>query len=474
MQNLLSYSAAELAALVRSKEISPAEVMDETLKRMEAINPRLNAFVALRAERALEEARRMTDRIAAGRDPGPLAGIPIGVKDLEDVQGMVTSFGSIPFRGNMARSDSVQVARLRKAGAIVLGKTNAPEFGFTGFTKNRLYGVTRNPWDPERTPGGSSGGSAAAVAAGLVPLATGSDGGGSIRIPACYSGCFGIKPTYGRIPMGPGNLLHMTGTWALGPLSRTVGDAALYLDCTAGYHPADPASLPRPSISFGTCLEQVPPQLKIAYSPTLGYARVQRDVADLVEDAVKSFEQMGHHVELWEEEFPEVSEAWARLMNIELYGMLHGNFARIREELGRTLVLSLDQARLLSVDDLIGVQKIRTRLNEVLWKLFEQVDLLLTPAMPTEAFGAKGPPPSEIDGHPIPLLGAVAFTYPFNLSGHPAATVPVGHTGAGLPAGLQIVGPRHRDDLVLQAARAYEQLRPWHHVLPPMTVSASS
>jgi aspartyl-tRNA(Asn)/glutamyl-tRNA(Gln) amidotransferase subunit A len=474
MQNLLSYSAAELAALVRSKEISPAEVMDETLKRMEAINPRLNAFVALRAERALEEARRMTDRIAAGRDPGPLAGIPIGVKDLEDVQGMVTSFGSIPFRGNMARSDSVQVARLRKAGAIVLGKTNTPEFGFTGFTKNRLYGVTRNPWDPERTPGGSSGGSAAAVAAGLVPLATGSDGGGSIRIPACYSGCFGIKPTYGRIPMGPGNLLHMTGTWALGPLSRTVGDAALYLDCTAGYHPADPASLPRPSISFETCLEQVPPQLKIAYSPTLGYARVQRDVADLVEDAVKSFEQMGHHVELWEEEFPEVSEAWARLMNIELYGMLHGNFARIREELGRTLVLSLDQARLLSVDDLIGVQKIRTRLNEVLWKLFEQVDLLLTPAMPTEAFGAKGPPPSEIDGHPIPLLGAVAFTYPFNLSGHPAATVPVGHTGAGLPAGLQIVGPRHRDDLVLQAARAYEQLRPWHHVLPPMTVSASS
>jgi len=474
MQNLLSYSAAELAVLVRSKEISPAEVMDETLKRMEAINPRLNAFVALRAERALEEARRMTDRIAAGRDPGPLAGIPIGVKDLEDVQGMVTSFGSIPFRGNMARSDSVQVARLRKAGAIVLGKTNTPEFGFTGFTKNRLYGVTRNPWDPERTPGGSSGGSAAAVAAGLVPLATGSDGGGSIRIPACYSGCFGIKPTYGRIPMGPGNLLHMTGTWSLGPLSRTVGDAALYLDCTAGYHPADPASLPRPSISFETCLEQVPPQLKIAYSPTLGYARVQRDVADLVEDAVKSFEQMGHHVELWEEEFPEVSEAWARLMNIELYGMLHGNFARIREELGRTLVLSLDQARLLSVDDLIGVQKIRTRLNEVLWKLFEQVDLLLTPAMPTEAFGAKGPPPSEIDGHPIPLLGAVAFTYPFNLSGHPAATVPVGHTGAGLPAGLQIVGPRHRDDLVLQAARAYEQLRPWHHVLPPMTVSASS
>jgi aspartyl-tRNA(Asn)/glutamyl-tRNA(Gln) amidotransferase subunit A len=472
MQDLLSYSAGELAAFVRSKEISPAELMEETLKRVESINPRLNAFVALRAEQALEESRRMTSQIAAGRDPGPLAGIPIGVKDLEDVNGMVTSFGSIPFRGNIARSDSVQVARLRRAGAIVLGKTNTPEFGFTGFTKNRLYGVTRNPWDPEKTPGGSSGGSAAAVAAGMVPLATGSDGGGSIRIPACYSGCFGIKPSYGRIPMGPGNLLHMTGTWALGPLSRTVGDAALYLDCTAGYHPADPASLPRPAISFRACLEEVPPRLKIAYSPTLGYARVQRDVAGLVEDAVKSFEQMGHQVELWEEGFPEVSEAWAPLMNIELYGLLHEDFARVREELGRTLVLSLDQARLLSVDDLIEAQKTRTRLNEALWKLFEQVDLLLTPTMPTEAFGAKGPPPSEIDGHPIPLLGAVAFTYPFNLSGHPAASVPVGHTRAGLPAGLQLVGPRHRDDLVLQAARAYEHFHPWRHARPPVTTSS--
>ncbi len=466
MHNLLSCSAVELAARIRSKDISSVEVIEECFKGIRAMNPQLNAFVALREEEALKEARELDDRIANGEDPGPLAPIPIGVKDLEDVAGMVTSFGSIPFKDNVARRDSVQVARLREAGAIVVGKTNTPEFGFTGFTKNRLYGVTRNPWDLEKTPGGSSGGSAAAVASGMVPLATGSDAGGSIRIPASYSGCFGIKPSFGRIPLGPSELLHMTATWTLGPLSRTVSDAALYLDSTFGYHPADPSSLPRPSMSYLECLKQEPPTLKIAYSPDLGYARVQRDVARLVEKGVESFEEMGHRVEIFKGDFPEVSNAWAQLMNAELYGLLQKDFARIREDLGRTLAFSLEQARKLSVDDMIAAQRIRTRLNKVLWDLFDQFDVLMTPTMPTEAFGAKGPPPAEIDGHPIPLLGAVAFTYPFNLSGSPAATVPVGRTGAGLPVGLQIVGPRHRDDLVLQVARAYERFHPWEFPLP--------
>ncbi|MBW2615622.1 MAG: amidase, partial [Deltaproteobacteria bacterium] len=172
-------SAFELANLIRSKDLSPVELMEETLKRIEEVNPGLNAFVAMQADQAMAEAKAMADRIAKGEDPGPLAGIPIGVKDLEDVKGMVTSFCSVPFKDNLAQQDSVQVARLKSAGAIVVGKTNTPEFGFTGFTKNRLFGVTRNPWNRERTPGGSSGGSAAAVASGMVPLATGSDAGGS-------------------------------------------------------------------------------------------------------------------------------------------------------------------------------------------------------------------------------------------------------------------------------------------------------
>jgi Asp-tRNA(Asn)/Glu-tRNA(Gln) amidotransferase A subunit family amidase len=466
MTSIYYKPAQELVQLIRSKQLSPVELMEETLKRIEAINQSLNAFVAIRAEQAMDEAKLMAERIASGDDPGPLAGIPIGVKDLEDVKGLVTSFGSIPFKDNLALQDSVQVARLKVAGAIVVGKTNTPEFGFTGFTKNRLYGVTRNPWNKERTPGGSSGGSAAAVASGMVPLASGSDAGGSIRIPACYSGCFGLKPSNGRIPLAPMHLLYMSGVLTFGPLSRTVNDAALYLDCVAGYHPSDPGSLPPPGISYLECLDKLPAGLRIGFSPTLGYALVQEDVMALAERAVKTFEDMGHTVEVWEGEIPEVSQAWSDLTACDIYAQVHKDLENIRSEMGRTLVTFLDYAKGLSVNDYVRIQEIRKNLNEALKEFFDRFDLLLTPTMPTEAFAAKGPPPSEINGHPIPILFAVAFTYPFNLSGHPAATVRTGLTKTGLPAGLQIIGARHRDDLVLQAAHAYEQARPWNDHWP--------
>ncbi len=462
MTSICYKPAQELVQLIRSKHLSPVELMEETLKRIDTINQSLNAFVAIRAEQAMDEAKLMAERIASGDDPGPLAGIPIGVKDLEDVKGLVTSFGSIPYKDNLALQDSVHVARLKAAGAIVVGKTNTPEFGFTGFTKNRLYGVTRNPWNKERTPGGSSGGSAAAVASGMVPLASGSDAGGSIRIPACYSGCFGLKPSNGRIPLAPMHLLYMSGVWTFGPLSRTVHDAALYLDCVAGYHPSDPGSLPSPGISYVKSLNKLPAGLRIGFSPTLGYALVQEDVMALAERAVKTFEDMGHTVEIWEGEIPEVSHAWSNLTACDIYAQVHKDLENIRSEMGRTLVTTLDHAKGLSVNDHIGIQRIRKKLNEALKEFFDRFDLMLTPTMPTEAFAAKGPPPSEINGHPIPILFAVAFTYPFNLSGHPAATVRTGLTKTGLPAGLQIIGPRHRDDLVLQAAHAYEQVCPWN------------
>jgi Asp-tRNA(Asn)/Glu-tRNA(Gln) amidotransferase A subunit family amidase len=466
MTSLHHKSARELLKLIRKKELSPVELMEETLKRVDEVNPILNAFVGFRAEQAMDEARAMTEELASGRDVGPLAGIPFGVKDLEDVKGMVTSFGSIPYKNNVALQDSIQVARLRAAGAIVVGKTNTPEFGFTGFTKNRLYGVTRNPWNLERTPGGSSGGSAAAIAAGMVPLATGSDAGGSIRIPACYSGCFGIKPSYGRVPLGPLARLCMTRTWTLGPLCRTVEDAALYLDCVAGYHPADPDSLPPPGFSYLECLNRPLKPLKIGVSPALGFARVQKEIKALTEYAAKSFEEAGHSVDVWDGRFPDVSQAWSDLMDLEIYAQVHQDLEKIRPEMGRTLVKALDHAKGLSSSDHLRIQKARSGLNQTLEDFFDRFDLLLTPTMPTEAFAAAGPPPSEIDGHPVPLLGSVAFTYPFNLSGHPAATVPSGLTKAGLPAGLQIIGPRHRDDLVLRAAHAYEQVRPRGHYWP--------
>jgi len=461
MQPLFQKPAEELAQLVRNKDLSPVELIEATLHRIESVNPHLNAFVALRAEEALDEARALAEDIAAGKDPGPLAGIPVGVKDMEDTRGMVTSFGSIPFKDNLVQQDSIQVARLKAAGAIVVGKTNTPEFGFTGFTKNRLYGVTCNPWNPERTPGGSSGGAAAAIASCMVPLATGSDAGGSIRIPASYCGCFGFKPSYGRIPLGPLPALHMSRTWHLGPLSRTVSDAALYLDCVSGYHPADPDSLPQPYLSYVDCLGKLPVGLKLGFSPDLGMARVQKDVAAVVDQAVKAFEEQGHPVNIWDGKIPRVDDAWSKLMIYELYSIVHDRLEDNRSELGRTLVNSLDFAKKLDVYDFIAIQNVRAKLNDTLAEFFSEFDLLLTPTMPTEAFAAKGPPPAEIDGHPINLLDAVVFTYPFNLSGHPAATVRAGLTVNGLPAGLQIIGPRYRDELVLQAAFAFEQIRPW-------------
>jgi aspartyl-tRNA(Asn)/glutamyl-tRNA(Gln) amidotransferase subunit A len=469
MTDLCYLSATELSRLILKKELSPVELMEAALRRIEEVNPAVNAFVALRADEALAEARAMEEKIASGWNPGPLAGIPLGVKDLEDVEGMVTSFGSIPYRENMASADSLQVARLRAAGAIVVGKTNTPEFGFTGFTKNRLHGVTRNPWDLERTPGGSSGGSAAAVAAGMVPLATGSDAGGSIRIPACYSGCFGIKPTRGRIPLVPMQPFYMMSRlWTLGPLTRTVEDAALYLDCAAGYHSEDPDSLPQTGISYGGLLREKPVPFRIGFSPTLGYASVQRDILAMAESAAGVFEELGHRVEVWKGEIPDVRKAWSDLAGCDIYAQVGQDLEGMRPDLGRALVQALDHARGLSLDDHIANHKLRTELNRSLAEFFVRFDLLLTPAMPTEAFAAKGPPPSKIDGRPIPLLGAVAYTYPFNLSGHPAATVRVGLTEAGLPAGLQIVGPRHREDSVLQAARAYEQACPWNDRWPDM------
>jgi len=440
--------------------------MEETLKGIESVNPAVNAFVALRPDEAMEEAKAMTERIAAGDDPGVLAGIPLAVKDMEDAASMGTTFGSAPYRNHVARADSIQVSRLKAAGAIVIGKTNTPEFGSTGFTKNRLFGVTRNPWNLEKTPGGSSGGSAAAVAAGMVPMATGSDAGGSIRIPSSYSGIFGLKPTFGRIPAGPSPLIPMFHTTCMGPLTRSVSDAALYLDCTAGYHPADPTSLPSPGISYLKRIGDLPRNLRIGFSMTLGYARVEGDVRAGVTEAVKAFEQMGHAVEEFREILPDSGEAWARITDRELFGMLHRSLERNRSEFGRTLVAGIDRAAGSTMLELIEDQKLRTELNRILWALFDRYDLLLTPTMPTEPFAAGGPPPTVIDGEPVPLLGATPFTYPFNLSGNPAASVPAGFGARGLPIGLQIVGPRYREDLVLQAAFAYEEMRPWRDQVP--------
>jgi aspartyl-tRNA(Asn)/glutamyl-tRNA(Gln) amidotransferase subunit A len=257
----------------------------------------------------------------------------------------------------------------------------------------------------------------------------------------------------------------MSNVWVYGPLTRTVKDAALYLDCVAGYHPADPQSVPRPDGLFVNCLNTVPKGLRIAFSPDLGFIRVKKSVLHQVEQAAACFEEIGQHVECWEAKFPDVEKAWYNLMALELYSQLQGEMNKNRDQLGRGLVEFASQGRSLSLEDCIEAQKIRTEFNRRLWELFDQFDLLITPATSTEAYAAEGPPPHEIDGQTVSQLTVAACTYPFNLSGHPAVSVRAGFTEAQLPVGLQIVGPRYREDLVLQMAHAYEQMRlpnaPW-------------
>ena len=467
MSDLHWKPAWELAAMIRRREIKAAELMSATLARLEKVNPKVNAFVALRAEEAMKDARALDEKIARREEVGPLAGLPFGVKDLEDAAGLPTTFGSKPFRNNVPEADSVQVARLKAAGAIVLGKTNAPEFGYTAFTKNLLFGPSRNPWNLERTPGGSSGGTSAAIASGLVPIATGSDGGGSIRIPACYVGCYGIKCSNGRIPEDPTlKMIQWNDTAVVGPLTRTVRDAAMYLDAVVGYHPADPNSLPHPGISYAAMLDRLPKKLRIAFHPDFG-AIVQRDVAREVATAVEVFKDLGHEIAVIDERVPDVGRDWQRLGATQGYAMLNEMIEANRPDWGRAYLSGLESAQHITWRHYGIAYRHRYELNQWCRRIFERFDLLLTPTLPTEAFPAKGPMPSEIDGKPLrDPMDAVAFTFPFNVSGHPAASVRAGLTDAGLPAGLQIVAERHREDLVLQASYAYEQARPWNDKWP--------
>ncbi len=456
-QKLLQRPVSEIVELLRARELSAVELMTATMSRIHETQTTLNAFVSLReSEALLDDARVADERIASG-ESRPLEGIPLGVKDLEDVAGMVTSYGSVPFKANVAERDSIQVERLRAAGAIVIGKTNAPEFGYTAITKNLLFGATRNPWDLDRTPGGSSGGSSSAIAGGVVSLATASDGGGSVRIPASVTGCFGLKVSYGRIARGPYDHWIMDDTSVDGPLTRCVADAALHLDAVVGAHPLDANSLPHPGFSYREILDDLPCDLRIALSPDLGYAVVQSDVAAAVEDAARVFEDLGHRLEVLKGGPPEPGADWGMGGAWELLARLQPLLPEHEPDFGRSFIRSIKAAAIMDADRWGRIRRRRAELGQWCADLFGRYDLLLTPTVPYDPPPARGPFLDELEGRPQPLANYGSFTMPFNLSWHPAATVRAGFSRAGLPVGLQIVAPRHRDDLVLQAARAFER-----------------
>lgn len=463
MNDMLRLPLVELAEKLRARTASPVELMDAVLARIDETHADLNAVVARRdPETLLREARAAEARIGRG-EARPLEGIPLGVKDLEDAEGLVTSHGSLPFRDHVADRDSTQVRRLRAAGAIVVGKTNAPEFGYTAITKNLVYGVTRSPWNLERTPGGSSGGSAAALAGCVLPLVTASDGGGSVRIPASFTGAFGLKTSFGRIPRGPFAQWEYQDTSVNGPLTKTVEDAALFLDQVAGASPCDPNSLPRPGISYLHAVrEPAPAGLRVGYSPDLGYAVVQSDIAAAVEEAVRVVERLGHRIVPLDGGPPALGREWGVLGTFELASQLHRLLAEREQDFGRAFVAAVKIGWQMTPEVWGHGAAVRARLNDWCAEVFDRVDVLVTPTAPFDPPPARGPFPEETEGRRQVLAGVASFTIPFNLSWHPAATVRAGISAAGLPIGMQIVGPRHRDDLVLQLARAFERERPWH------------
>jgi aspartyl-tRNA(Asn)/glutamyl-tRNA(Gln) amidotransferase subunit A len=467
MKSLLNLTLLQLTRALHKKKASPVELMAEVLSRIEKVNPEINAIVSQRdPDELMKEAQEAEARIVRG-EGRPLEGVPFGVKDLEDVAGMVTCKGSKILVGNVAEKDSTQVARLKAKGAIVVGKTNTPEFGSNAITKNLVFGVTRSPWNPYYTPGGSSGGSAAAIASETLPLVTASDGGGSIRIPASFVGAYGHKPSYGRIPTGPFGNWEYGGTVHCGPLTKTVEDAAFFLDQVSGFDPSDPRSLPDYKGSFLKEARKPLDKLKIAFSPDLGYAVVQSDIAQVAEDAAKVFETLGHSVEKISGGPPESGVMWGLFCSYEIGSWISGVRPERDTEITRSLLSVIDLTKQ-GIDQKLLASINNQRVRTINWcaELFSKYDLLLTPTVAFDPPPAAGPFPKETEGRKHTEAAVTYFTVPFNLSGNPAATVRAGFSDAGLPVGLQIVAPHLRDDLLLQASRVFERERPWKSEWP--------
>lgn len=467
--------ALTLAAKVRDKELSATEVTQAVLARMEILEPHLHAFATPTPEVARAAAKAVDARIAAGEDAGPLAGVPVGIKDLVATAGIRTAMGSALYRDFIPDEDDIVVERLKAAGAIIIGKTNVPELGYSGVGHNPLGVTTRNPWNTALTPGGSSAGSGASVAAGVAPFAIGSDGGGSVRIPSAHCGLYGIKASMGRVPLYPGcrdERYPGVSSWEslehIGPMSRTVADAALMLKVITGPDPRDRYSIPAADFDYLEASRGDIKGLRVAYSEDLGYAAVDPEVRRVVADAVKVFErELGCTVEQadpgWEDS---LATFWTLVAgDTDLTGM-----RRLMQ--GREKEMSPHLVDLLrhpwTAESFTDAKMSRQKLCNQMWRFMAKYDLLLTPTLAVPPFPVHMQGPEMIEGRMVPAGAWLAFTHPMNMTGQPAATVPAGFTRDGLPVGLQIVG-RHLDDqTVLKASGAFERARPWAHRWPAL------
>jgi aspartyl-tRNA(Asn)/glutamyl-tRNA(Gln) amidotransferase subunit A len=458
--------ATELAALIRNKSVSPVELMEQTIARAQALNPQLNAICTSTFDAAMEQARNAEGMLMRGEALAPLHGIPTTIKDLALTRGVRTMAGSHVFAQRVPDIDHAHVERMRDAGMISIGKTTTSEFGWSGVSNSPLTGVTHNPWKHGMNAGASSAGAAVCAAAGIGPVHQGSDGAGSIRMPAAFCGVYGIKPSHGRVPYYPmpqnGLISHV------GPISRTVGDAALMLQAIAGPDDRDMTSIDAPPDDYTERLDEGIAGLKVAYSPDLGYLKVDDEIASLVRDSVAAFEAAGCHVE-------EVNPGWGDPIEMEhclfstTIAMMWGEFEeQWGDKMDPGLVAIIRYGRQFSALEYARAAGQRLLYYDKVRSFFERYDLLLTPSLSVAAFPAERIVPEHWEQHEWDWLRWAGFSYPFNLTWLPAASCPCGFTKDGLPAGLQIVAGRNRDLRVLQASRAFEVARPWaqHRPIP--------
>ncbi len=472
--NICQLDAVSLAGEISAKRLSPVEVVDAVLDRMDRLEPQIHAFCTPTPEAARADAMRIEKLLMAGEPVGPLAGVPVAIKDLVCTKGVRTVSGSKLYEDFVPDEDDVVVERLKDAGAIVIGKTNVPEFGYSGVGHNPVFPATRNPWNTDLTSGGSSAGSGAAVAAGIGPFAIGSDGGGSIRIPASFCGVYGMKASMGRVPLYPGTKDERypgVSSWEslehIGPLSRTVADAALMLSVIAGPDDRDRYSLPTPEFDWMDVLTGGISGCRVAYSSDWGYAAVDPEVRAVVGRAVRVFEDdLGCVVEEANPGWDNPFEAfWATVANESDLTGLRRRLEEVGADNMTPHVVDFLRTRW-TAEQFTDALLARKAVNNKMWRFMRNYDLLLTPtlAVPPFEVGIQGP--EMIEGRKVEPTEWLHFTYPLNFTGQPAASIPAGFTADGLPIGLQIIGRHLADPLVLKASAAFEEAAPWKHAWP--------
>jgi amidase len=468
-RDLCFVSATDLARLYRSRKASPLEVMQAVFARIDAVNPALNAFVTLDREPALSAARRATTALGRRRDLGALHGIPVSIKDLTPTKGIRTTWGSRIFEHHVPDEDALIVQRLKSAGAIVIGKTNTPEFGAGGNTFNAVFGATRNPWNPALTCGGSSGGAAVALATGMGPLAQGSDTGGSLRTPAAFCGVVGFRTTPGLVPYYP-KALTWDSIGVTGPMARTVADTALMLSAIAGPDDRAPLSYDVDPRQFVKAVKSASVKgWRVAWTPDLAdLIPVDEEVAKVAETATGVFRTLGAKVEAACPDFSDVNEIVLGTRGLSMVANYAQHLARWKEQMQKGLVWNIEQGLALTAQQIARAEVLRSELWQRVRAFMQTRDLLILPTVAVPPFPVEQPYPTEINGKPLENYTQWFFlTYGVTLTGLPVISVPCGFTRSGLPVGLQIVGRRRQEAAVLRAAAAFEAAAPWADKIPP-------